>query len=95
MPTSRWSRLELFVCDCVLAGVVLSAQAGQGAVDMYGWRENGGWCVRAVSVSMSVQNERSARCGSSGGWKRGESEVLRDTGRQGVRRGWLEYPGVF
>jgi|EP01043_Picozoa_sp_COSAG02_P021566 hypothetical protein len=31
----KWSRLELFVCGCVPSGVVLSAQAGRGAVDRY------------------------------------------------------------
>jgi hypothetical protein len=35
-PTAKCSCLELFVCCCVLSDVVLGAQAGQGAVDMYG-----------------------------------------------------------
>jgi hypothetical protein len=34
--TRKWSRLELFVCGGVPSGVVLSAQAGRGAVDRYG-----------------------------------------------------------
>ena len=35
-PDPKWSRLELFVCSCVLLGVVLSAQAGRGAFNWYG-----------------------------------------------------------
>jgi hypothetical protein len=35
-PAPKCSCLEPFVCSCVLSGVVLSAQVGRGAVDMYG-----------------------------------------------------------
>ena len=35
MPYPRWSRLELFVCSCVLVGDVLSARAGRGAATRY------------------------------------------------------------
>ena len=59
------SRLEMYVCNCVLSGVMLSAQAGRGAVDMYVRRRNDGRCVRALGVSMSLQNEHSASCSSS------------------------------
>ena len=64
-PTPKSSRLELYVCNCVLSGVMLSAQAGRGAAGKYVRRGNDVWCVRALGVSMSLQNERSASCGSS------------------------------
>jgi hypothetical protein len=41
-PASNPSRLELSVCNCVLSGVMLSAQAGRGAVDRYVRRGNDG-----------------------------------------------------
>ena len=64
-PAPQSSRLELYVCNCMLSGVMLSAQAGRGAAGKYVRRGNDGWCVRALGVSMSLQNERSASCGSS------------------------------
>ena len=64
-PAPKSSRLEMYVCNCVLSGVMLSAQAGRGAVDMYVRRGNDGRCVRALGVSMSLQNEHSASCGSN------------------------------
>ena len=45
------------LCNCVLSGVMLSAQAGRGAVYMYVRRGNDGRCVRALGVSMSPTSE--------------------------------------
>jgi hypothetical protein len=59
-PASNPSRLELSVCNCVLSGVMLSAQAGRGAVDRYVRRGNDGRCVHALGVSMSLQIEHRA-----------------------------------
>ena len=42
-----------------------------------------GACVRALGVAMSLQNERSASCGSRWCLERQEREVLRDTGQHG------------
>ena len=64
-PAPKSSRLEMYVCNCVLSGVMLSAQAGRRAIDRYVRRGNAGRCVRALGVSMSLQNELSASCGSS------------------------------
>jgi hypothetical protein len=64
-PAPKSSRLEMYVCNCVLSCVMLSTQAGRGAVYMYVRRGNDGWCVRTLGVSMSLQNEHSASCSSS------------------------------
>ena len=64
-PAPKSSRLEIYVCNCGLSGVMLSAQADRGAVDMYVRRGNDGRCVRTLGVSMSLQNEHSASCSSS------------------------------
>eukprot|EP01044_Picomonas_judraskeda_P008071 COSAG03_NODE_899_length_5417_cov_188.692915_4_plen_243_part_00 len=82
-PVAKSTRLELFVCNCVLSGVTLSAQAARGAVDRCVRRGSDGRCVRALGVSMSLQNERSASCGSRWCLEREEREVLRDTGQHG------------
>ena len=82
-PVAKSTRLELSVCNCVLSGVTLSAQARRGAVDRYVRRGNDGRCVRALGVSMSLQNEHRASCGSRWCLEREEREVLRDTGHHG------------
>jgi hypothetical protein len=41
MQLSRAVRVQ----SCVLSEVVMSAQAGRGAVDIYGRRGNDVWCV--------------------------------------------------
>ena len=80
---AKSSRLELFVCNCVLSGVTLSAQAGRGAFDMYVRRGNDCRCVRALGVSMCLQNEHRASCGSRWCLEREEREVLKDTRQHG------------
>ena len=82
-PVAKSTRLELSVCNCVLSGVTLSAQARRGAVDRYVRRGNDGRCVRALGVSMPLQNEHRASHGCRWCLEREEREVLKDTGQHG------------
>ena len=82
-PVAKSTRLELSVCNCVLSGVTLSAQARRGAVDRYVRRGNDGRCVRALGVSMPLQNEHRASHGCRWCLEREEREVLKDTRHHG------------
>ena len=49
-PALKWSRLEPFVCNPVLAGDVMSTRTGWEAAVSYDWHGSDSWCVRAQSV---------------------------------------------
>ena len=83
-PSPKSCGNEMYVCNCVLSGVMLSAQAGRGAADRYVRRGNDGRCVRALGVSMFLQNEHSASCGSS--WC---LEARREGGVERHRTPWV------
>ena len=53
-PDPRWCFVELSVCICPLAGDVLSAQAGRGAVIRYSRGGNDGWCMRVLRSCVSA-----------------------------------------
>ena len=55
-------RLGLFVCRCALSGVMLSAQAGRGAIDRYVRCGNDGRCVRALAPRTKRRRKRCISC---------------------------------
>ena len=68
-PAPKSSRLELYVCNCMLSGVMLSAQAGRGAAGKYVRRGNDGWCAKRLCLSRISEAPNVA---PGGCWKRAE-----------------------